>query len=103
MRPAFPQVTFRLVAGDDIEVSVDIAYPPERNAGLPYRDEDIAHDLAAGLPVPQEIVREAKNAPVIQVIENPESIVIVLAHGNKQIVKVFFLHVGLIKTFQPQK
>lgn len=63
--PAFPQITVRFVSGNDVEISIDIAYPPKRNAGLPDRNENIAHDLAASLLVPQEIVSEPKNALVI--------------------------------------
>ena len=102
-RPGLLQIAVRLVAHDDVEIGVDVFDPPQRDARLPDGDEDVAHDLAARLPVAQEIVGEPENAPVIEIIENPKSIIIILAHRNKQIVKVVFLHARLIQTFLLQK
>ena len=101
--PAFPQITVRFVSGNDVEISIDIAYPPKRNAGLPDRNENIAHDLAASLLVAQEIVAEPENVPVIEIVENPEGIIVVLAYGNKQIVKFLFLHAWHVQAFRTQK
>ena len=63
-RTGLLQIPVRLVARDDVEVGVDVFDPPQRDAGLPDGDEDVAHDLAAGLPVAQKIVGEPENAPV---------------------------------------
>ena len=103
-RTGLLQIPVRLVARDDVEVGVDVFDPPQRDAGLPDGDEDVAHDLAAGLPVAQKIVGEPENAPVIEIIENPESVIVVLAYGNKQILKFFFLlHVRACSGFHKTK
>ena len=92
------------ISRDDVEVDVDVFDPPQRDAGLPDGDEDVAHDLAAGLPVAQKIVGEPENAPVIEIIENPESVIVVLAYGNKQILKFFFLlHIRACSGFHKTK
>lgn len=87
-RTGLLQIPVRLVARDDVEVGVDVFDPPQRDAGLPDGDEDVAHDLAAGLPVAQKIVGEPENAPVIEIIENPESVIVVLAYGNEDLYSV---------------